>query len=64
MILVRYIPSWFPFAGFKRSALKWRQDYDTMREVPFEYAVRNMVRLYSSYLTAFCVFLISPYRRP
>jgi len=42
-VLVRYIPSWFPFAGFKRSALKWREDYARMREIPFEYAATNMV---------------------
>ena len=45
MFPVRYIPTWFPFAGFKRSALKWSEDYARMREIPFEYAVTNMVRV-------------------
>ena len=42
---VRYIPSWFPYADFKRSALNWRQDYERMREIPFEYAEKNMVHI-------------------
>lgn len=43
MFAVRYIPPWFPFAEFQRSARTLKEEFDDMRELPFEYAVRRAV---------------------
>ena len=44
MCSVRYLPSWFPGAGFKRTASQWgRQLYDQSLE-PHEYVKRELVR--------------------
>ena len=44
-VLVRYIPSWFPLAGFQRIASKSRADYKEILLSPFDYAVDRAVRL-------------------
>ncbi|KAF9261712.1 cytochrome P450 [Marasmius fiardii PR-910] len=36
--ILKYIPSWFPFAGFKRTASKWRQSVDIAGTVPYSVA--------------------------
>ncbi|KAI0267099.1 cytochrome P450 [Gloeopeniophorella convolvens] len=39
---LKYIPAWFPGAGFKRYAAKMREDNVNMTEVPFKWA-KNMI---------------------
>ena len=48
---VRYIPSWFPGAEFKRKAIEWREDSVAMLEEPFEMVKQKIVNsLYILYL--------------
>jgi len=42
---VRYIPSWFPYAEFRRAASLLNGEYIKMRELPFEYATEHMVSI-------------------
>lgn len=38
------IPPWFPYAGFKRDALKSQRLTSQMQNVPFNFAKENMVK--------------------
>lgn len=40
-----HLPSWFPGAGFKNIARAWKEDLLAVRNVAFDAAVENMVRL-------------------
>ena len=42
---LRYLPSWFPGAGFKRQAEKWRKVTLAMARVPFAFVKDQMVGL-------------------
>ncbi|CDO75203.1 hypothetical protein BN946_scf184794.g10 [Trametes cinnabarina] len=39
--ILRYVPSWFPRAGFKRRAAEWRKDEQALRNVPFDAVKEN-----------------------
>ena len=41
---LKYVPQWFPGAGFQRKAKAWKKLTRNMVEVPFEAAKRNIVR--------------------
>ncbi|KZT58493.1 cytochrome P450 [Calocera cornea HHB12733] len=41
--LVKYLPEWFPGAGFKRLAYRWNSYLKEIREVPFERVKRDVV---------------------
>lgn len=41
--IVMYIPAWFPGASWKRTALAWRNDFEAMCDVPYNYAKRQIV---------------------
>ncbi|KAG5635545.1 hypothetical protein H0H81_010909 [Sphagnurus paluster] len=43
--ILKYVPDWMPFAGFKRKAKKWRELALAMVNMPFEAATRNVVSL-------------------
>ena len=43
--LVRHIPAWFPGAGFKRKALKWRESVKEMVDEPFDVAIKHYVSI-------------------
>ncbi|KAF5387587.1 hypothetical protein D9757_006613 [Collybiopsis confluens] len=40
--LLKYIPSWFPGAGFKRRAKVWSAMVTELLETPFEYVIEQM----------------------
>ncbi|KAJ7639928.1 cytochrome P450 [Mycena rosella] len=40
--ILKHIPAWFPFAGFKRQAEEWRKLSRAMLEVPFAETKRQM----------------------
>jgi len=40
---LKYIPSWFPGASFKRKALMWRRFNKEVPEVPFKYVEEQLV---------------------
>ncbi|KAF9070685.1 cytochrome P450 [Rhodocollybia butyracea] len=42
--VLKYVPSWMPFAGFKRKAAFWRKSVLQMRNAPFQ-TVTNAVKL-------------------
>lgn len=46
--ILRYIPSWFPGAGFQRYAAEAKVLTDRMQNVPFNFVKKNMVRPYLS----------------
>ena len=41
---LKYVPQWFPGAGFQSKAKVWKELGRTMVEVPFAAAKRNIVR--------------------
>ena len=41
--IVRYIPAWFPGAGFKRTAALWAESLVNMVEQPYKYVKQQMV---------------------
>lgn len=43
--LLRYVPKWFPGANFQRIAEEYRELTRKTREVPFEMAEREIVRV-------------------
>ncbi len=40
---VKYVPSWFPFAGFKRQAKIWSNFVHTARDESFNATKRDVV---------------------
>ncbi|PFH50357.1 hypothetical protein AMATHDRAFT_145202 [Amanita thiersii Skay4041] len=40
--IIKHIPTWAPFAGFKRRALETRKAVETMMNVPFEIVKKDM----------------------
>lgn len=46
---VRYIPDWFPGAGFKRLALQIRSKVAGIRNIPFLWAKSQIVWKFSLY---------------
>ena len=51
--VVRFLPSWFPLAGFKRHAEIAKKKMDRVEEVPFEWAKENIVSLRSAFLQGY-----------
>ena len=43
---LKYVPAWFPGAGFKRKAAMWRAWTKKMVEAPFLAAQRQIVRFF------------------
>lgn len=41
--VLRYLPSWFPGAGFQRIASEWREDLRQMADIPYELVKQKMV---------------------
>ncbi|EPS98990.1 hypothetical protein FOMPIDRAFT_1050990 [Fomitopsis schrenkii] len=37
ILILTYIPAWFPGAGWKRTALEWRRDLNKMCDIPYEF---------------------------
>lgn len=43
--MLKHVPSWFPGAGFKRKAKRWRQNLEDFVNIPFDEVQRQMVKL-------------------
>nr|BAL05122.1 cytochrome P450 [Phanerodontia chrysosporium] len=41
--ILKYLPAWFPGAGFKRQAAAWRVHVDTMYEAPYQDVNRRLL---------------------
>ena len=44
-VTVRFVPSWFPGAGFKRYAKSMEDKLSMFENVPFNWAKENIVRI-------------------
>lgn len=42
--ILKYVPSWFPGAGFKKKAARWKEVNITMAEKPFRYVEEQLVK--------------------
>ncbi len=43
--LLRFVPSWFPGAGFKKKVAPWTKTLDEMADIPHDFVKHQMVRL-------------------
>ena len=43
---VRYIPEWFPGAGFKSTARKWKEEVQEMVDQPHQWVKEQMVHYF------------------
>ena len=43
--ILKYVPSWFPGAGFQKKAARWREATNTMAENPFRYVQEQSVQV-------------------
>ena len=41
--ILKYVPSWFPGAGFQKKAARWREAINTMAEKPFLHVQEQLV---------------------
>ena len=44
--ILKYVPSWFPGAGFQRKAARWREAINTMAEKPFRHVQEQLVQVH------------------
>jgi hypothetical protein len=42
MKIVKYVPSWFPGAGFKRKAQAWKKNLENTADIPYDFVKRQM----------------------
>jgi hypothetical protein len=40
---VKYVPDWFPGAGFKKEASETKSSLQNLVDIPFQFALREMV---------------------
>ena len=43
--VLKYVPSWFPGAGFQRKAARWREVINIMAERPFRHTQEQLVKV-------------------
>ena len=44
--ILKYVPSWFPGAGFQKKAARWREAINTMAEKPFRHVQEQLVEVF------------------
>ena len=44
--VLKYVPSWFPGAGFQKKAARWREVTNTMAVRPFHYVKEQLVQVH------------------
>ena len=44
--ILKYVPSWFPGAGFQKKAARWREALNTMAETPFVHVKDQLVQVH------------------
>jgi hypothetical protein len=42
---LKYVPSWFPGAGFQKKAARWREAMNAMAEKPFRHVQEQLVQV-------------------
>jgi len=43
--VLKYVPSWFPGAGFQKKAVRWREATNSMAEKPFRLVQEQLVQI-------------------
>ncbi|KAJ3772789.1 cytochrome P450 [Lentinula raphanica] len=56
--IVRFIPSWFPFAQFRRQGEKWRKQLESLSDVPHNWVKKQMAQ--SNSVDSFTTRLLQP----
>ena len=44
--ILKYVPSWFPGAGFQKKAARWKEAINTMAEKPFRHVQEELVQIH------------------
>jgi hypothetical protein len=44
--ILKYVPSWFPGAGFQKKAARWRDFTNTMADKPFHHVQEQLVQVF------------------
>ena len=44
--ILKYVPSWFPGAGFQKKAAYWKEALNTMAEKPFRHVQEQLVQVH------------------
>ena len=44
--ILKYVPSWFPGAGFQKKAAHWREAINTMADKPFFHVQEQMIQVH------------------
>jgi hypothetical protein len=44
--ILKYVPRWFPGAGFQKKAARWREAFNTMADKPFCHVKVQLVQIY------------------
>jgi hypothetical protein len=44
--ILKYVPSWFPGAGFQKKAAHWREATNTMADKPFRHVQEQLVKVF------------------
>ena len=52
-LLVKYVPSWFPGAGFKKTAAQYRKINMDQTDLPFQFVIKGMVCLHTCTLKVY-----------
>ena len=42
--ILKYVPSWFPGAGFKKKAERWRVSFTDLLEKPYRRVIEDLAR--------------------
>ena len=50
--ILKYVPSWFPGAGFQKKAVRWREVTNAMADKPFRHVQEQLVQVHF-----FCVLM-------
>ena len=48
--ILKYVPSWFPGAGFQKKAARWRDSLNAMSEKPFRHVQEQLVQFHFFYV--------------
>ena len=53
--VLKYVPDWFPGAGFKRKASRWRKINAEVAQKPFRFVTEQVVTTLSLFYLFLCV---------